>query len=459
MGIQADYYFKKNDIINAQKYYEKAFNLGLDDETKKEIYINSIINSPMTTESQKKLISFITTSSESISKLKAEYFLYDIKREIHRKYPQNYITNAVYNQKIIRWANMPIKYAFKNIDNIPTYFIREIENAFTEWEKATEHQILFEEDKNNPNIVIEFEQNHPSDSEKQRFVVAYTTPFTTLDTLKYMEICFYLKDPNDRWFSQNQVYNTALHEIAHALGFMGHSNQKEDVMYLTKDSISTYNDERENLSEADINTIKLLYKIKPEITNLNSAKGEYLPELVLGTNKEVNNEKITEAKLYIKKAPHLPAGYIDLAEAYVINKDYPKAIKNLERALSLADTDDIRSMIYFNLAVTYFYIDYLEKSKDYLYKSMKISDSEEKHYLLGEIYVREGQFEKAIKEYSELIKNNPNNIEYMIALTNIYILEKNYINARKVLKNFIKNNPNEKSNPKLAPYGILKFSL
>ena len=53
-GLKADYYFKNNNIEQAQNFYEKAFELGLKDSNKREKYINSIINSPLTIESQKK---------------------------------------------------------------------------------------------------------------------------------------------------------------------------------------------------------------------------------------------------------------------------------------------------------------------------------------------------------------------------------------------------------------------
>ena len=152
---------------------------------------------------------------------------------------------------------------------------------------------------------------------------------------------------------------------------MGHCNDKDNIMYLTKDSMSIINNLRENLSEADINTIKLLYKIKPQITNEDIIKSDYIPHLVLGNEKEVNNEKIKEAKIYIKNAPNLPSGYIDLAEGYVAAKDYGKAIKSLEKALRLSDTEEIKSMVLYNLAVTNFYLDKLEKSKNYLIKAIE----------------------------------------------------------------------------------------
>ena len=46
-----DYYFKKNDMLKAQQFYEKAFELGANDTKQRDLYVNSIINSPMNTDS------------------------------------------------------------------------------------------------------------------------------------------------------------------------------------------------------------------------------------------------------------------------------------------------------------------------------------------------------------------------------------------------------------------------
>jgi tetratricopeptide (TPR) repeat protein len=458
-ALCAEYYFKNNNISKAKEFYEKAFDAGLSDTRQREAYINIIINSPLTIEAQEKLIKFLEYPQDDVARLKAVYFISDLKKEIHRKYPNNFITNAVFNQKIIHWGSLPITYCFENREKTPRFYIDEIEKAFTEWENALENKILFAETDNNPNIIIKFDENNPANPENKKYVVAYTSPDINLDVLKNMEIVFYLKDPNDTYFTGNQIYNTALHEIAHALGFMGHSDDKANVMYLSKDSVTEFNDTREVLTEADINTIKLLYKIKPQVTNAMNIKPEYVPNLVLGSKKEIYNEKIEEAQLYIKKAPKLPAGYISLAEEYVAIKDYTKAIKYLEKALKLADTDDIRAMIYYNLAVVNYYIDFLDIAKEYLEKSMQIKDTDDKHYLLGEIYYKEGNVKKSIEEYTKLFNKNPQNIDYTVALVNIYVINRDYLRARKILRIFFAKVPSEKGNPRFKPYGILLRGL
>ena len=155
----------------------------------------------------------------------------------------------------------------------------------------------------------------------------------------------------------------------------------------------------------------------------------------------------------------MPAGYIDLAEVYIAQKDYANAIKNLKKAATLGNTDDIQAMIYYNLAVTYFYMENFSSSKEFLKKSIKIEDSEEKRYLLAEIYAQEGKTKDAIVEYEKLLESEPNNIRYVVPLVNIHILNRDFIKARRALKIYFKNNPSERSNSVFKPYGILKIFL
>ena len=453
-----NYYYKHNNIPKAQMFYEKSFYMGNENTALRETYVNSIINSPLTVESQEKLVKIAKGNINDRASEKSKFFLYDLKREVHRKYKYNYIKQAPYNQKIVRWNKMPVTYCYKNVSSAPQDYIKEIDNAFAEWEKNG--PILFSKIDNpkDANILINFVGNKAEDIEfGKKYIVAYTVPLINLNKLEKMEITFYLKNPDGTTFSSNQIYNTALHEIFHALGFMGHSFDDENIMYLAKDNNALLNDSRAELTEADITTLRLLYKIKPDITNSNELESEYTPYLVLGDDNEVNSSKIKEAKNYIWQAPTLPGGYIDLAESYAAQKNYPAAVKNLEKALTLADTDDIKYIIYYNLAVSYFYINHLEMALDYTNKAMEIQNTGELHFLLAEIYTSQGEDTLAIKEYKYLTAQAPDNMDYVINLANIYLKKHRYLDARKVLKNFIKNNPKERKNKRLAGYGILLF--
>ena len=76
MVLGGNYYYGKNNLAKAQKFYEAAFDMGITDKTARENYVNSIINSPLTVEAQEKLVKFINYPIEDTVKLKAEYFLF-----------------------------------------------------------------------------------------------------------------------------------------------------------------------------------------------------------------------------------------------------------------------------------------------------------------------------------------------------------------------------------------------
>ena len=68
--------------------------------------------------------------------------------------------------------------------------------------------------------------------------------------------------------------------------------------------------------------------------------------------------------------------YLNLAENYLFSKEYFKAIACLEKALRLAETDETKRIINYNLAVVYFHIEnlglakmYVEKAEQFTYKN------------------------------------------------------------------------------------------
>ena len=94
---------------------------------------------------------------------------------------------------------------------------------------------------------------------------------------------------------------------------------------------------------------------------------------------------------------------------------------------------------------------------DYTNKAMEFQNTEELHFLLAEIYTKQGDENQVIKEYQYLISKVPNNIDYVVNLANIYLKKHKYLEARRVLKNYIKKNPKERNNKRIAGYGILLF--
>ena len=451
-------YAKKMNYAKAQEFYEKSYNLGNKDTDFRKAYINSLVNSPLTIDAQEKLVKIAEDEIKDSASESAVYFLRNLKKEIHNKYPDNYVKQASYNQKIMHWGKMPITYTFKNKRNVPEDLIIAVDNAFDTWERASSVRVRFDKvPTDNANIVVSFISKPVKDVQYgNKYVIASTTPVFNQKKLEKMDVCLGIYDLDGKVFTPNKMYNIALHEIFHALGFMGHSLDTNSIMYMAynKDFKS---DERIILSDADKSTLELFYKIKPDITNAEELKYEYIPYLVFGDNTEINSAKINEAKKYIKNAPTIPAGYIDIAQTLLNQKKYRLANNYLEKALILANNDETRYMVFYNLAITNYYDGNYDLAQVYLRKAKEIQDEDELQVLNAEIYLKQNNIEECLKEYQALVIKNPDNLDYTTNLANIYLKNKNYLKARKLLKTFIKNHPSCKNNPQIKQYKILLF--
>ena len=454
--------FSKNNIQKAINYTEKAFDSGCKNKILRTKYVDYLTSVSPDIKTQEKMVKFLDYPTDDSAKLRIQHFLYKLRRDIFNKYPENYISKAPINQKIVRWGKMPVTYTFVYEDDsdVPEYFKVEIENAFSEWSKALKGKVYFTRNHEMPNIVIKFKSHNPAPKGSNRFIAAYTVPRIIGDELIRFDIDFYLKDTRGEYFSQNYIYNTALHEITHALGIMGHSDNKSNILYMSSKPENVVFDKRDKLSPADIITMKLLYDTKPNITNSNQIEGKFVSYVVLGDDEDINSVKEREAKNYIKRAPNIPNGYIDLAGVYLAREDYFEAKKLLTKALKYSNDEQTSLMIKYNLAVCCFYSKQYELALKFLDEVTAVKPAGENIKLLyAEIYNKQGNFKQTEKAYKELIFINPDNIDYTVSLMNLYINQKKKMKARETLKEFFQNNPEQKNNPIFKPYGILKLGL
>ena len=387
----------KKDYIKAHKCLKNAYNFDKKNKDYRYYYVQSLLRLSPTVTVQKEMFNIASSDDKESAQTVAEAKIAEWRNNILSNIGNNYIEQAPSDKGIVRWSieKFPLKIALVNQSNveIPEYYNNEVYRAFSQWEVSS--QILKFSSTNNANdadILVKFENlpNDVCDGNGCKYVVGFTTPSIKNNILKKMIITLYTKDPNGNYFSDKELYNTILHEAGHALGIMGHSYSSDDLMYMATEGSNFYTPYRSSfqyLSSQDINTIKLLYKLVPAITNSEkvNTKGLVYAPIVLGTSKEISLRKLKDAQNYVKSAPDIPGGYVDLGIAYAeLNKTH-EAVKALQKALTLSKSDSDKYISYFNIAVVFVNSGDTKNALEYALKAQSISNNDEINELITNI--------------------------------------------------------------------------
>ena len=387
----------KKDYIKAHKCLKNAYNFDKKNKDYRYYYVQSLLRLSPTVTVQKEMFNIASSDDKDSAQTVAEAKIAEWRNNILSNIGNNYIEQAPSDKGIVRWSieKFPLKIALVNQSNveIPEYYNNEVYRAFSQWEVSS--QILKFSSTNNANdadILVKFENlpNDVCDGNGCKYVVGFTTPSIKNNILKKMTITLYTKDPNGNYFSDKELYNTILHEAGHALGIMGHSYSSDDLMYMATEGSNFYTPYRSSfqyLSSQDINTIKVLYKLVPAITNSEkvNTKGLVYAPIVLGTSKEISLRKLKDAQNYVKSAPDIPGGYVDLGVAYAeLNKTH-EAVKALQKALTLSKSDSDKYISYFNIAVVFVNSGDTKNALEYALKAQSISNNDEINELITNI--------------------------------------------------------------------------
>lgn len=326
----------------------------------------------------------------------------------------NYIENALFNGKIVRWnlAEMPLKIFINRAEDVPgyqSYYYQTVSKAVVLWMKEAEPGTLSAVLVNNSgeaNILVDFAAEIGKKTGKG-YLAGLATPHIKGSVLEKCIVKLRTADINNKPFSESEIFITALHELGHAFGIWGHSSKTRDVMYDCESANS--GNSAKTLSLRDINTLRLLYMLDPDISNfspgeqpgINSVKNK----VVLGNSDKRTVNKFRESIDYVKKHPKNAVSWTNLGNVYESAENYNDAIICYKKAL---DTDSSFSEARGGLAVA---------------------------------YDKAGDRKNALTQFTVLVEQNPENIgfSYNLAL----FLKKNNQNAKayKVIKNLIKVNP------------------
>jgi len=394
-------YYKKGQYVKAYKAFSTAKQIMPSNSDYRYYYIQTLSKFKPSVRIQKEMFKFMEGGQKDSASVSAGVQIAIWKNNINQLYGNNYIEQAPLNTDIIRWNPktfpLTVYIDIQDVSKVPEYYNTEIVRAFGQWQASAGFLSFKFIDSFDPaDIVVKFEPLPKSNCAESgcKYVVAHTVPTIKNNILKKMTITVYDRDANGSYFSDKELFNTLLHEIGHALGIMGHSYSTDDLMYLAKDGaessvFSRYRSDFQYISLQDISTLKLLYNIIPTITNtpldeINTTNLIY-PPIIFGNSKEMSSQKLKEAENYVRQAPNVPNGYIDMAIAYDELGKLDKAFDALEKAFNLSKTDNDKYIVLYNFAVMYLNNDNPETALGYAEQAKTISNTEEIADLISNI--------------------------------------------------------------------------
>ena len=400
-GLCSSYYFNKGkELYNAQYYdlsiklFERSLHANPQNSAARYFLVLALTKGTPTYSHQEALYLMANSETKDMAQNYAKSQIFGLKERLLEGLEENYIYNAVQNKDILRWniESFPLRVYFENAN---TNYKENIKKAFENWSKTSGFLQFSEVFKpEDSNIIIKFiPYTCPKCTNANCTYVVATTNNTTdkYHRLDKMIITFYNTNPHGEEFTNTEIYNTALHEIGHALGISGHSENPNDVMYSANHKstgeFSLYDQHILYLSKRDLNTIALLYRLAPTITNSKGWYFEnlYYPPLILGNDEEILKKKLDEFQAYINKMPNYSGGYINIATVYSSMGENKKAQESLDRAFQLATNDDERYLIYYNRAVLYYNTQDYNTAMENAKKAAQIKNNETTQTLIEDI--------------------------------------------------------------------------
>jgi tetratricopeptide (TPR) repeat protein len=170
---------------------------------------------------------------------------------------------------IVRWSKMPIKVYVHDARSVPGYkpaWGAILQQSFRDWEKASGGQVKFELVDSMPQPFDGIEcyfmgasgkdaglENEAEAGEAKMYVMPGSGDLHS-GTIKILTKSFSAVLP----LTDNRVRYICLHEIGHALGLSGHTDNPDDIMFLS----TSFKDEWRELSPRDARTIQRFYSSK-----------------------------------------------------------------------------------------------------------------------------------------------------------------------------------------------------
>ena len=341
----------------------------------------------------------------------------------------NYISNAVNaSGSYSIWQNMPVSvYISENP------YKRVVESAFTTYNNSFGGIISFSfvANPNNAQIKVTFPERIEN-ADSDQYVAGLTNNFSSGKYIQSSTIQLLTKK-NGANLPSSAVYNTALHEIGHALGINGHSQNKDDIMYAQTDSSRTA-----SLTSRDMATLKVMYSNNETLISQNTAGAA--------------SEKLKEAIQYTQQVPNKTAGWINLGNVYYDLKMLPEALDAYKKALQIDPSD---ANIYASMASCYYSSKKYETAAEFfgyaIERTVEPVEIENYEYMRALSTLSAKKYDDAYVLYSSLVNKYPNKKEYLIN----YLYLCTYLNkpeGKEKLRAFLQSNPDAAADKNIQQY-------
>lgn len=343
----------------------------------------------------------------------------------------SYIRGVIAQGDITRWntSYLPLN-VYIQTQGVPQEYITQLKRAYKSWQTATDGEVTF--------ALV----NSPDDADL-KCIFTNNIPDTSEDTVGIHQFKYYGNEISDstiyfrytnkhgQQFSSDLFYTIALHEIGHSLGLAGHSSNPNDLMY----PVSTARNI--GFSKRDLTTFKLLYKIIPDISNIEfdeeDKEGLYTKAQVVGGESRLKDDAATAAEINKRITPNDPNTRLRLAMAYQEKGSYTQAINEYKAAVAMIDSREVKSAVYCQIAECYIKMKNFSAARNCANYANTHYPSTETKVLPAKIQLANGQKQAAVKTLLPLW-NNDKNSEAGRMLKEIYLNNKNNSTIKKLIE-------------------------